>query len=54
MKHKVAKHCNQILMSKFLILYSLLGVIEPVIKEKRQVEILTKSLFHNKRKRAYI
>ncbi|WP_257206152.1 hypothetical protein [Bacillus cereus] len=41
-------------MSEFLILYALLGVMEPVIKGKRQGGILTQTIFHNKRKRAHI
>ncbi|MBY7120642.1 hypothetical protein ILS93_00670 [Bacillus sp. 16GRE42] len=35
-------------MCKFLILYALLGVMEHVIKEKRQVGILIKSLFEKR------
>jgi len=56
MAHEIEKpvNSNQIFMSKFLILYALLGVMEPVIKEKRKVGVLTQTIFHNKRKRAHI
>lgn len=45
---KNLKNRNQIFTSKFLILYASLGSMEHVIKEKRPVGILTKSLFENK------
>ncbi|PEC56528.1 hypothetical protein COE20_13720 [Bacillus cereus] len=56
MSHEIEKsiNSNQIFMSKFLILYDLLGVLEPVIKEKMRVGVLAQTIFHNKRKRAHI
>ncbi|ALO79906.1 hypothetical protein XO29_0062 [Bacillus phage phiS58] len=54
MKQKNPKSCNQIFMSKFLILYSLCEFMEPVIKETIRVGVLTQTIFHNKRKGAHI